>query len=83
MSDWYFVITSSADGIHIDRIDEQELLNRFNAEGEDRYYGDQVPTIPENFSLRDLEYGGDKLHIIKGDFIELKPKQVVQEWEIG
>lgn len=79
MSDWYFVITSSADGIHIDRIDKQELLNRLNGDGGvDRYYGDQEPSIPENL---DLEYG-DKFFIIKGDYVVPKSKQVVQEWEI-
>jgi hypothetical protein len=77
VSDWYFVITSSADGIHIDRIDKQELLNRLGGDDpDDRYYGDVEPTIPKNFSFCDLEYGEDKMHIIKGDFV------LPQPWEV-
>jgi hypothetical protein len=48
MVDKYFVISSSEDGVYFEQIDEQELLNRFNAQGDDRYYGDKVPTPPSS-----------------------------------
>lgn len=79
MSDSYFVVSSDEDGVHFEKIDKQGLLDRFKGTGDDRYYGDEVPTIPTGHI--DLQ-GDSHFFIIKGDFVELKPKEVVQEWEI-
>ena len=80
MAEWYFVVSSDADGIRMDKIDKQELLKRFNAQGDDRYYGEETPTVPTG--RIDLEEESN-FFIIKGDFVDLKPKEVVQEWEIA
>jgi hypothetical protein len=83
VSDSYFVVSSDEDGGRIEKIDEQELLKRFNvSDPEDLYYGEgKVPTIPtgDRFDLRS-DYN---FFIIKGDFVELKPREVVREWEIA
>lgn len=82
MSDSYFVVSTNEDGdVYFEKLDEQELLERFNPQDDDRYYGDRVPTIPTAKWLNLREKGG--LFVIKGDFVTLKPKEVVQEWEIS
>jgi hypothetical protein len=81
VSDSYFVVSTSDGDVYFEQIDEQELLKRFNPKDDDRYYGDRVPTAPTEKSINLHAEGG--FFIIKGDFVTLKPKEVVQEWEIA
>lgn len=74
----YFVIKSNEDGISIESVSEQELLEGLhdNSYGESPSFTEKLPNKPIDLSEE------SKLIIIKGEIVVPKPKFVVKEYKL-
>ncbi len=83
----FFVITNSDGSTFVDKLTEEELLNRLKPEESDgkgkgwfSYYG--MPGFVEKLKESETNSWGNKILIIKGEIIVPKPKKIVEEYEV-
>jgi len=74
----YFVISSSEDGVTIEQVEAQELLERLNVD----WWGSDPVLSPRLPRESDPARWPPSLVIIKGEVQVPHPKQTVVEWEL-
>ena len=81
MSNKYFVLKNSEDGLNIELVTEGELLSRLTLEDGRNYYGTSgfFSALPDDSPPY---WDEKKLLIIRGDIITPKPVQQVTKWDI-
>ena len=81
MSELYFVVSSSEDGIDVQAMKSEQLKRAIKEEywGSEMSFVDEVPETDKGCFL-----GTDEgaILIIKGEIVVPKPKTVVKEWEV-
>lgn len=79
----YFILKNTDDGIKVEMITKEELLERITPDKHGyTYYGDErkfINYIPKNV---DGYFEEDNIIIIKGDFVIPKAKKVIIEYEL-
>lgn len=79
----YFIIHCSEDGISVDNVDREKLLERIKPDSDDEnnFYGTNgfLDHIPGDW---DNEDNKDKLLIIKGEIVIPSEKEVVKSFDV-
>ena len=80
----YYVIHSGEDGLDVDELSQEELLERIkpDEQGEVYYGGELLTKLPEINDGYIAGHGDRAFFIIKGKIISPKAKKVVTEFEV-
>lgn len=78
----YYVITNSEDGLCVEEMDEQELLDRIIPDEDWEYYYGDAPKFVQSLDWEDTEGRENEMLIIKGEIVVPTPTKVVQTYTL-